>query len=367
MRVMHVTFDMRIGGTEMVIKNIIEGNSDANIEMSIYCIEAPLGPWGKDLKASGTPIAVEERQPGFDRSLINKIRKHIKDNDIDILHCHQYTPWVYGTLAAAFTKTKVIFTEHGRFYPDSSSWKRRLFNPLLLLLTSDITAISEATKRALYEYEGISLNKVKLVYNGIAPISCSEHERHEALECLGLSEKPLVFGTIARFDPIKNHSMMLRAFKKALSQMPGAILIMVGDGEERGNVDFLIEKLHLQDNVLLTGYQSNPAKYLALMDVFLLSSLSEGTSMTLLEAMSIGKPCIVTDAGGNGEIIENGVNGFVVENDNAELFANAMVDMSKTDKLKNYQLNAKDRFEKLFSINRMLNEYKKIWKKSIKC
>jgi len=62
MRVMHVTFDMRIGGTEMVIKNIIEGNSDANIEMSIYCIEAPLGPWGEDLKASGTPIAVEERQ-----------------------------------------------------------------------------------------------------------------------------------------------------------------------------------------------------------------------------------------------------------------------------------------------------------------
>ena len=86
MRVMHVTFDMRIGGTEMVIKNIIEGNTDANIEMSIYCIEAPLGPWGEDLKASGTPIAVEERQPGFDKSLINKIRKHIKDNDIDILH-----------------------------------------------------------------------------------------------------------------------------------------------------------------------------------------------------------------------------------------------------------------------------------------
>ena len=72
MRVVHVTFDMRIGGTEMVIKNIIEGNSDANIEMSIYCIEAPLGPWGEDLKASGTPIAVEERQPGFDRSLISK-------------------------------------------------------------------------------------------------------------------------------------------------------------------------------------------------------------------------------------------------------------------------------------------------------
>ena len=97
-------------------------------------------------------------QPGFDTSLIAAIRRHIKTNNIDIIHCHQYTPWVYGVLAAFGTKTKVVFTEHGRFYPDTSSRKRKLLNPLLHKLTTATTAISSATKQALVEFENIKEN-----------------------------------------------------------------------------------------------------------------------------------------------------------------------------------------------------------------
>jgi hypothetical protein len=116
--VMHLTYDMRIGGTEMVIKNLIEGSDPALFDMSIYCIETPIGPWGIEMQNLGLPITSTSREPGFDTSLIFAIRKHLKTNSIKILHCHQYTPWIYGVLAAFGTKTKVIFTEHGRFYPD---------------------------------------------------------------------------------------------------------------------------------------------------------------------------------------------------------------------------------------------------------
>lgn len=361
MRVMHVTFDMRIGGTEMVIKNIIEGNSDANIEMSIYCIEAPLGPWGEDLKASGTPIAVEERQPGFDRSLISKIRKHIKDNDIDILHCHQYTPWVYGALAAAFTKTKVIFTEHGRFYPDSSSWKRKLINPCLLALTSRITAISQATKLALEEFEFIPNEKIEVVYNGISPIQPELDEVKRIRHALRLKEDTLVFGSIARFDPIKNQSMMLAAFAEAEKSLENIHLILVGDGELRDVLEQLAVKLGITEKVTFTGYIPKPFNYLAAMDVFLLSSLSEGTSMTLLEAMSLGKPCVVTDAGGNPEIIKHEVNGLVVENDNYTAFAEAMLALASKNK-HSMRLAAHDRFNNLFDVSVMSKKYNTIYK-----
>jgi hypothetical protein len=124
--ILHLTYDMRIGGTEMVIKNIIEGADKALFNMSIYCSESPIGPWGIDLQKSGIVIDSKERKPGFYTQLIKAIRRHLKENRIDLIHCHQYNSWVYGVLAAIGLKTKVIFTEHGRFYPDTSGWKRKI-------------------------------------------------------------------------------------------------------------------------------------------------------------------------------------------------------------------------------------------------
>ncbi len=324
LKILHITYDMRIGGTEMVIKNIIDGSNKQNFEMSVLCIESPLGPFAKDLMNDGITFYELNRQPGFDKALISNIRKIIIDNKIDILHCHQYTPWVYGVIAAMFSRTKVIFTEHGRFYPDSSTWKRKLINPLLNLFTDRVTAISKATKHALTEFENIPSRSIKVLYNGIAPMTFDDDKAKVLKASLGIPENHLVLGTVARFDPIKNHIMMLTAFAKVIKQHANCTLLIVGDGEEREKIEQCIEQLSLKNNVILAGYEPKPAEHIALMDIFLLSSLSEGTSMTLLEAMSIKKPCVVTNAGGNPEIIHHEKNGLVTPNDDADAFANAI-------------------------------------------
>lgn len=322
MKILHVTYDMRIGGTEMVIKNIIEGNNDIELDMSIFCIETPIGPWGQELQRNGVPVHCHERKPGFDFSLISALRNYIKTHEIDILHCHQYTPWVYGAFAAALTKTKVIFTEHGRFYPDSSSPKRRIINPVLLQVTDAVTTISNATKQALQEFEFVPTRRVSVIYNGIKPlINSTEPNRRALRDSLGILGDEKVIGTISRFDPIKNHAMLLHAFKQLFESHNNVKLLIVGDGEERENIEKVIDKLSLKNNVVLAGYQTDPTLYLSLMDIFLLPSLSEGTSMTLLEAMSLGKPCVVTDAGGNSEIVSHNETGLVTPNDNSEEFA----------------------------------------------
>lgn len=332
--VLHITYDMRIGGTEMVIKNIIEGNTDTHIKMSIFCIESPLGTWGEELKKTGTSIVNTNRKPGFDTTLIKAIRKHIKENNIDILHCHQYTPWVYGAFAAAFTKTRVIFTEHGRFYPEVKSWKRKFINPLLIHLTNQVTAISNATKEALSEYEYITSQRVKVIYNGIEPLQLN-HDRVASLRhSLSISKDAIIFGTVARLDPIKNQAMMLRAYSKLVNKHDNTKLVIVGDGIEMSSLKSLASSLSIENKVLFMGYISNPIDYIGLIDIFLLSSLSEGTSMTLLEAMSLSKPCVVTDAGGNSEIIKNGENGFVVENKNVDAFYTAMEKLMLKPKLR---------------------------------
>lgn len=365
-KILHITYDMRIGGTEMVIKNLIEGADKSLFEMSVLCIESPLGPFANDLMAAGIQFFQLNRQPGFDTQLIKDIRRVIIDNQIDIIHCHQYTPWVYGVIAAMLTKTKVIFTEHGRFYPDSSSWKRKLINPILNLATDQVTAISKATKQALVAFENIPEKSIDVIYNGIAPLKFDTTKVNKLRQSFNIPDNYTVLGTVARFDPIKNHSMMLTAFSQVLVKFPNTVLLMVGDGEERHNIEMLIRKLNIQDKVVLAGYQAKPAEHIALIDVFLLSSLSEGTSMTLLEAMSIGKPCVVTDAGGNPEIIENNVNGFVTENDNADAFSRKISVLLSDANLKTkFEQQAKSIFSAKFSADTMNQHFIKRYQSEV--
>lgn len=365
-RVMHLTFDMRIGGTEQVIKNLIEGCDKNAFDMSIFCLEQPIGPFGEMLLEQGISINSVQRKEGFDISLIKIIRKHITQHNIDILHCHQYTPWVYGTLAAIGTKSKVIFTEHGRFYPDRSSWKRKFVNPVLTIFTGSITAISKATKQALVDFEYIPAHKIKVIYNGIAPVKVDPAQTAKLRKELKISDSTKIIGTIARLDPIKNHDMMFRAFKQVLKQYSDILLILVGDGDERQNLETLADNLDIRKHVIFTGYISRPQHYLDCMDIFLLSSLSEGTSMTLLEAMSLSKPCIVTDAGGNSEIIDHNYNGLVTPNDQASTFADAINQLlSKENELKNMQHNANSRYQQHFNIALMAKEYQSLYNRLI--
>lgn len=360
--ILHVTFDMRIGGTEMVIKNIIEGNKNDSHCMSIFCIEEPLGPWGIDMQSAGITVNSVARKDGFDASVIKSLRSHIKSHNIDILHCHQYTPWIYGTLAALGTSAKIIFTEHGRFYPDSSSWKRRFVNPLLALFTDRITAISKATKQALLDYEFLSGSKISVIYNGIKGLQKDAKDHSHVRAKLNIAPTALVYGTIARLDPIKNHSMMISAFAKTLEKLPMAILVIIGDGELMDDLKNLANKLDIQRSVIFTGYIAYPKDYLATFDIFLLSSFSEGTSMTLLEAMSLEKPCIVTDAGGNKEIVADGETGLVTDNDSMQQFSDAMILLGNNpDLIGDYGYRAKIRFDAQFNAQKMSRAYEQCY------
>lgn len=377
-KILHLTYDMRIGGTETVIKNIIEGfaemqsqeasqngandKDNTKFEMSVLCIESPLGPFGQQLVESGVSVTNLNWQGGFDTKIIKQIRQYIKTHDIDVLHCHQYTPWVYGALAAAFTKTKVIFTEHGRFYPDSSSWKRKFINPVLLKFTDHVTAISKATKQALVDYEFIPENRIEVIYNGIKPLVADENKAQQIKRELSIPNDAKVLGTVARLDPIKNQTMMIEAFAMAQKECPNSYLVIVGDGEERQKLESLVDELNIRENVKFTGYIAKPVNHIAMMDVFLLSSLSEGTSMTLLEAMSLGKPCVVTDAGGNREVIIDQVNGFVSENNNESAFAVNLSLALKSDSIEKLVVGSVERFDRLFTIKAVVQTYlQKVW------
>ncbi|MBK1871749.1 glycosyltransferase [Marinobacter sp. 1-3A] len=362
LRVLHLTFNMGIGGTEQVIRQLVQGMAAKSVESEILCIDGHIGPIGETLQQSGVPVHKFARKQGFDWALIKAIRKHLKEGRFDVVHCHQYTPWMYGWLAALPTSAKVVFTEHGRFYPDRYRYKAMLINPVMALFTPSIVAISEATKDALVKYEFIPKHKIQVIYNGIAPLVRDDEEAQKVRDSLGIPKNAFVVGTVSRLDPVKNQAMMLRAFKQLSEKQPDSYLLMVGDGPDKAKLLSLAGEYGLSERVIFTGFINSPVHYLAAMDIFLLSSHTEGTSMTLLEAMSLEMPAVATRVGGNPEIIEDNVTGILVEPDMAYPFAEGIEQLHQNSILrKSMGKAARLTFDKRFSADAMVYQYTKIY------
>ena len=369
LHILHLTFDMGIGGTEQVIANLIEHTDPLRFQISVFCLESPVGPIGQrlqDLDAPKVHMEAAQRSPKLDLDLIKRIRKFIKEKSVDVIHCHQYTPFVYGRLASFGIKASVLLTEHGRLHPDIPSRKRKLLNPLLCAGNVGITAISKATRQALIDIENMPAHKIDVVYNGIKDASLEHYDVDQLRSSLGIGKDTLVFSTVARLDPIKNQALMLRALaniihKPAMSSgtdIPDIALVIVGDGSERQTLEALAGELNITDHVIFTGFKTEPQIYFALMDVFLLSSFTEGTSMTLLEAMAFAKPSVVTDVGGNTEIVHHFQHGLVCQDNNVEQFTKAMLKLAQNPALQErFGRAAQERFSNIFTVHAMSKDY----------
>jgi glycosyltransferase involved in cell wall biosynthesis len=371
LKVLHLTFDMAIAGTEQVIRQLVENTDRDRFEVAICCIDGRIGDLGQKLQASGHTFFTLRRGSGFDRTLIRDLRALIRDQHFDVLHCHQYTPYSYGLFASFGTGVRVIFTEHGRFYPDSYKWKRFLLNPVLSLFTDAITAISQATNEALVRYENFPRRKIRTLYNGIR-----ENTPEETAQCLaeaeslraelGLAPDCLVFGTISRLDPIKNQEMMIRAFARTWNRHPACHLLIVGDGPQRQKLEQLTGQMNLQQHITFTGFKVDPKPWFAVIDAFLLSSLSEGTSMTLLEAMAFAKPSVVTGVGGNPEIVVDGQTGLVTPNQDTDAFADAMLRIASEPALAGkLGEHARARFLDRFTVGVMCAQYQALYQELV--
>jgi glycosyltransferase involved in cell wall biosynthesis len=156
--------------------------------------------------------------------------------------------------------------------------------------------------------------------------------------------------------------MMINAFNKVKQNMPGLKLILIGDGDKMHDLRQLVESLDIKDDVIFTGFIDNPQKYISLFDIFLLSSFSEGTSMTLLEAMSLAKPCVVTNVGGNPEIVINNETGITVQSDDVDSFTRAINELLQNDSERNeYGIKGKACFEEKFSVGNMVASYQNLY------
>jgi glycosyltransferase involved in cell wall biosynthesis len=185
--------------------------------------------------------------------------------------------------------------------------------------THAIVTVSATTADAMCEKQGIPRKRISVIPNGIAVLTnldCADSStpaREELRRGLKLLVDGFVIGSVGRFAPEKNYPLLVGAFAAFHRRHPESCLVLVGDGPERGAIETAIKAAGIESACRLPGMQSDVAPWLQAMDLFCLTSLTEGVSVALLEAGAYGVPAVATAVGGNVEIIENGVTGLLVD------------------------------------------------------
>jgi L-malate glycosyltransferase len=316
---------MQVAGAEVLVFETIRRLGD-RIVPTVFCLDA-VGPLGAQLIDMGVPVVSLDRRPGLDWSIFGRMAREIRSRHIDVVHAHQYTPFFYASVAArmARTRARVIFTEHGRHFPDVVSAKRRLVNRVAFdRLADDITAVCDWSARSLADNDGFSRSRIAVIPNGIDVDRYDQHgDRTTLRRHLGLDPARRYIVIVARFHPVKDHATLLTGFQPVAASHPDVDLLLVGDGPLRGEIERQIAALGLTDRVRLVGVRSDVPDWLRASDIFTLSSVSEAASITLLEAMACGLPAVVTAVGGNPELVRAGVDGLLVPRGDSRGFTSA--------------------------------------------
>jgi sugar transferase (PEP-CTERM/EpsH1 system associated) len=356
-----------IGGAEVLVSRIVRSLRE-RYRFVIACLDE-VGQFGEELAAEGVEVAQLGRRPGLDWRCVRRLGRLFADERIDVVHAHQYTPFAYGVATRAFgRRPPILFTEHGRFYPDRPSLKRKLFNRLLPGTHDRYVAVGQSVRQALIDNEGLPPGRIEIVYNGVDTSSVDDrHAVRDSVRAeLGVAADEFLVLQVARLDTIKDHATALRTIALAASRHAEIRLFLAGDGPEKPSIVQSIVHLGLEGRVVPLGMRNDVRRLLAAADAFLLTSVSEGIPVTVLEAMAAGVPVVATAVGGLTEILEDGATGLLAPAGDAAALSDALVRLADDRQLRTrLAAAARCRAQADFSESRMVGRYDQIFQEML--
>lgn len=352
------------GGAEILAARLARRLS--NTYRFVFACLQELGSLGEELRADGFPVHVLGRRPGIDWWCARRLRAVLRDEGARVIHAHQYGPFFYSAMARLpGSQPPVLFTEHGRSFPDPPKWTHWATNRLLLRCQDRVVGVGQDVRRVLIEIENFPGHRVETVYNGVdlSPFTAAATDRALVRSQIDIDPADFVVVLVARLDPIKDHATALRALEHAVRQRPSVRLVIVGDGPEAKSIAALVRERALGPYVRLLGHRSDIPQLLGAADLVLLTSLSEGIPLSLIEGMGAGLPVVSTRVGGVPEVVEEGRTGLLAPARDDEKLAGLILRLAADPALRQrLGCAGRERAFEFFSEDRMVAAYDQIYR-----
>lgn len=329
MKVLYLVNHLNVGGITSYILTLARGMKKRGHD--VYIASSGGGLLGK-FQESGInfifiPIKTKkELNPKIIYSAL-KLKKLIKRETINLVHSNSRTTQVLGCLLKRISGARHISTCHGFF-------KRRLLRRIFPCWGDKVIAISEAVEEHLIRDFKVNEDRIRIIHNGIDAGSFTQQSsvlKQEARKSFGLAEGPLV-GIVARLSDVKGHRYLIEAVSKIAADFPDIKLLIIGEGKTEAALTRLAAELGIKEKVIILPSVPENARILQAMDIFVMPSLQEGLGLALMEAMASGLAVIGSNVGGIRNLINNGVNGILVEPRDSAGLADAMRDLLLDEK-----------------------------------
>lgn len=373
--ILHVVFRFAVGGLENGVVNLINRMSANAWRHGIIALSDVSDSFCKRIERDDVACIALQKPPGHLIPLYPRLARIFRELRPAIAHTRNLAALEAVIPAWAAGVPVRIHGEHGRDISDIDGRKRRyrLVRQLYRPFVHQYIALSRDLEHYLINSVGVSSGHVEHIYNGVdSDLFRNPAGARVAVEGSPFNDPSLfVVGTVGRLDPVKDQTNLVRAFVRALAMSPGAAqrlrLVLVGNGPLREEAETIVRAAKLEPLVWFAGERNDVPNLMKGLDCFVLPSLAEGISNTILEAMSSGLPVIATRVGANADLMEEGLSGRLVPRGNPQAIAEEILGYFSQPRLARRHGHAgRQIVERRFSLDRMVGHYENLYRRLLK-
>ena len=371
MKVLHLISGGDTGGAKPHVHSLVRSLSQHNVQVCLACFME--GPFYQEALDLGLNVVLLKQAHRYDLSVLKAIVRMVRDGDYDILHAHGARANFLVALVKGRLGVPCLTTVHSDYRLDflGSLYKNLVYttlNSLALRRFDYYVTVSEELRQVLIG-RGFATDRISVITNGI-DFDADLHlpPKSEVLAANGLAFGPddLLVGTVGRLSRVKDYPTLLRAAAEVLTAQRRAHFLIVGDGEERAALQSLAESLGISRNVHFLGFHANPHPLLNILDVNVLTSISEGLPYALLEGARLGLPTVSTRVGGVPHLITDDEKGRLFEvGDYHQLATHLLALLGDQEMRRRLGANLRDYARVNFSVERMATRQLEIYNRII--
>jgi sugar transferase (PEP-CTERM/EpsH1 system associated) len=364
LKVLHVVNNMGLGGTEKVVLKLAAKLTEG-FEHQVCCVRRYDAAWVQTALRPEQLIALDLPPSRF-AVFVPQLAKTIRSCKPDIVHSRNW-----GAIEAVFAARLagvpvVVHSEHGYDVAlEKTSLRQRWVRRLACSAADAFFTVSRELQDFHARQAGVPAERIRVLYNGVDTVNFAPQPdvRARIRAELGIAPDEFVVGAVGRMVPIKDYETLVRAAGVLAGANLRFKLMLVGDGRELPGVVGLAQSLPgMSARLLALGERDDIPELLSAMDVFAQTSLREGLSNTVLEAMSTGLPAVVTAVGGNPEVVEDGINGWLFQPGDVQGLSQLLLSLASDRNLcRRAGAAARLRVQEKFSNGTMLESYRALY------